>query len=246
MGHVLPLARSLPAALAVVGALACGSDEHHASPDIDAGKGGAGATPVGASGATSSGGTSAAGGAAGSASGGRSAKGRDAGTAGTPGSGADASAGDAAPPVTGAPGCGFATAAFCDTFDGRAAFRGRGGDLDARFWSAGRMAGQLSTMRAMGIGMAVIPSCRPGVSNHVWPDDDTLVCNPSADVASNHLLVAVAAQNYGQNGYRIRQPFDFAGRTGKVVFDATVEPLGPLHGWVSFAVTEDPITMPGY
>jgi hypothetical protein len=92
----------------------------------------------------------------------------------------------------------------------------------------------------------VIPSCRPGVSNHVWPDNDTLVCNPSADVASNHLLVAVAAQNYGQNGYRIRQPFDFAGRTGKVVFDATVEPLGPLHGWVSFAVTEDPITLPGY
>jgi hypothetical protein len=60
------------------------------------------------------------------------------------------------------------------------------------------------------------------------------------------LLVAVAAQNYGQNGYRIRQPFDFAGRTGKIVFDATVAPLSPLHGWISLAVTPDPVSMPGY
>lgn len=170
------------------------------------------------------------------------------GTGGTmaAGGGADASTADASPPKQGAPGCGFAAAAFCDTFDGPSQFRGRGGELSARFWSAGRMEGQLSTTRAIGIGMAVIPPCRSGVSNHVWPDGDTLVCDPSADVESPHLLVAVAAQNYGQNGYRIRQPFDFAGRTGKVAFDAAVDPLGPLFGWVSFAVTEDPMTMPGY
>ena len=99
---------------------------------------------------------------------------------------------------------------------------GRAGELDSAFWGAGRSKGQLSTTRAMGIGMAVIPECRPGVSTHVWPDGDTLICDPTADVASHHLLVAAAAQNYGQNGYRIRQPFDFAGRTGKIVFDATV------------------------
>ena len=150
------------------------------------------------------------------------------------------------PPKTGQPGCGFAAAAFCDTFDGPSAMRGRAGDLDPRYWSAGRMMGQLSTERAIGVGMAVIPDCRSGVSNHVWPDDDTLICDPRPGVPSNHLLVAVAAQNYGQNGYRIRQPFDFAGRTGVVRFDATVDPLSPLHGWVSFAITEDPISMPGY
>jgi hypothetical protein len=60
------------------------------------------------------------------------------------------------------------------------------------------------------------------------------------------LLVATAAQNYGQNGYRIRQPFDFKDRTGKIVFDAAVNRLTPLHGWVSLAITEDPISAPGY
>ena len=104
----------------------------------------------------------------------------------------------------------------------------------------------LSTTRAMGIGMAVIPRCRPGTPTNVWPDGDTLVCDPTPDIASNHLLVGTAAQYYGQNGYRIRQPFDFANRTGKIVFDATVNLLSPLHGWVSLAVTEDPISMPGY
>jgi len=104
----------------------------------------------------------------------------------------------------------------------------------------------LSTTRAMGIGMAVVPRCRPGMPTNVWPDGDTLVCDSTADIASSHLLVGVAAQYYGQNGYRIRQPFDFANRTGKIVFDATVNLLSPLHGWVSLAVTEEPISMPGY
>jgi hypothetical protein len=150
------------------------------------------------------------------------------------------------PPKIGEPGCGFPTAAFCDTFGSPATIRGRGGELDALFWSAGRMFSQVSTTRAMGIGMAVIPECRPDVSNHVWPDGDTLICNPTADVASGHLLVATAAQYYGQNGYRIRQPFDFAGRPGKIVFDASADPLGPLFGWISLAITEDPISLPGY
>jgi len=131
-------------------------------------------------------------------------------------------------------------------FEGPSHRRGRAGELDSLFWSAGRNQGQLSTTRAMGIGMAVVPECRPGWPTHVWPDGDTLICNPTANVASQHLLVGAAAQNYGQNGYRIRQPFDFAGRTGKIVFDATVNMLSGLHGWMSLAITEDPISVPGY
>jgi hypothetical protein len=150
------------------------------------------------------------------------------------------------PPKIGEPGCGLAPAAFCDTFGAPSMIRGRGGELDAVFWSASRMLGQVSTTRAMGIGMATIPDCRPGLPTQVWPDGDSLICNPTFDVKSGHLLVGVAAQNYGQNGYRIRQPFDFSGRTGKIVFDASTDPLSPLHGWVSLAITEDPMSMPGY
>jgi hypothetical protein len=147
-------------------------------------------------------------------------------------------------PELGKPGCGFA--AFCATFDAPASNKGRAGELDTAVWGGARTAGQLSTTRAVPIGMAVIPACRPGMATHVWPDQDTLICDPSADVASHHLLVAAAAQNYGQNSYRIRQPFDFAGRTGKIVFDAALNKLSPLHGWVSLAITEEPMSAPGY
>lgn len=155
---------------------------------------------------------------------------------------------DAAAPLPdlGKPGCGFVAAAFCDTFESPSVQQGRARELNPALWSGSRTEGQLSTTRAMGLGMAVIPACRPGIPTQVWTAQDTLVCNPSNTIASHHLLVATAAQNYGQNSYRIRQPFDFAGRTGKIVFDATVNMLGPLHGWVSLAVTEDPISAPGF
>jgi hypothetical protein len=100
-----------------------------------------------------------------------------------------------------------------------------------------------SNGNAFPVGGAMIPSCRSTLHPPVFPDGDTLICDPSADVGSNHLLVAVAAQNYGLNSYRIRQPFDFAGRTGKIVFDA--EAYSTL-GWISLEVTEDPIADPSY
>src|SRR5262249_46699927 len=42
----------------------------------------------------------------------------------------------------GGPACGLASAAFCDTFDAPAPAGGRAGDLDAHWWSAGRVAPQ--------------------------------------------------------------------------------------------------------
>jgi hypothetical protein len=150
------------------------------------------------------------------------------------------------PPKIGEAGCGFERAAFCDTFGGASKVVGRGGELDSLFWSVGRGKVQLSNVRAIGIGMASIPQCREGLPNQVWPNDDCLVCQPTNDVLSGHFLAAVAAQNYGQNGYRIRQPFDFAGRTGKIVFDGTVSPMDPLRGWISLAITDEPMLMPGY
>jgi hypothetical protein len=57
--------------------------------------------------------------------------------------------------------------------------------------------------------------------------------------------MAAAEQNYGQVAARIRRPFDFAARTGKIVFDATLQPSG-LLGWVALDITEDPIGAPSY
>lgn len=98
----------------------------------------------------------------------------------------------------------------------------------------------------IGIGPATIPACRSGLPAQVLPSQDALICDATPSVQSRHLMMAVAAQNYGQNSYRIRQPFDFAGRTGKIVFDAEAYVLNGLLGWVSVELSEDPINAPSF
>jgi hypothetical protein len=149
----------------------------------------------------------------------------------------------------GGPGCGLPAAAFCETFGAPAAVHGRAGELDARTWSAGRLAPQLPTGNgvAIAIGPGAIPNnCRAGLPSTVLPSQDALICDANSNIMSNHLMVASAAQNYGQNSYRIRQPFDFGGRTGKIVFDAEARVQSPLVGWTSIDVTEDPIDAPSF
>ena len=148
----------------------------------------------------------------------------------------------------GGPGCGLAAAAFCDTFGAPAATQGRAGELNALLWSAGRLDPQLPTANgnAFGIGPATLPTCRANLPAQVFPDQDTLICDPSDSIAAPHLLVAVAAQNYGQNTYRIRQPFDFSGRTGTITFDAEAYMINSLLGWISVEITPDPINVPSY
>jgi hypothetical protein len=168
---------------------------------------------------------------------------------GTGSGGGDAESADAPHGPPGGPGCGLASAAFCDTFDAPApaSSQGRAGELDATKWAAGRLDVQYPTGNgcAWGIGPAPIPTCRPGLPAQVLPDQDTLICNANTDITDSYLLVAVAAQNYGENSYRIRQPFDFTSRTGTIVFDAQAYMVFD-EGWISIDVTEDPINAPGY
>lgn len=159
---------------------------------------------------------------------------------------------DAYEPNPGPPGCGLPAAAFCDPFDAPTAGGGREGELDPKKWSVTRAsqgglgAGFTSIAPyALPIGTATIPACRANLPARVLPDQDILICDPTSTIDSRSLLVAAAEQNYGQVGVRIRRPFDFAGRTGKIVFDATLQPSG-LLGWVAVSVTEDPIGAPSY
>ena len=116
--------------------------------------------------------------------------------------------------------CGFdPPAAFCETFELGPMAGGRAGELDPARWSAVRSAG-IDTAFGGGIGKAELPQCRPGLTGAlVLPDGDTVICDPTATIPTRHLLTATAAQNYGLNTYRIRQPFDFAGRTGTIKLD---------------------------
>lgn len=147
--------------------------------------------------------------------------------------------------LMGPPNCGLPSAAFCDGFDAPSKVRGRAGDLDPTRWSLSRLMpqGPMDNGAAFPVGAAVLPKCRDGSPTLAWPPNDTVVCDPQPNVKNPHLLVGVASQNYGINSYRIRQPFDFAGRTGKIVFDA--QGYATL-GWISLALTDEPIGVPSY
>ena len=158
------------------------------------------------------------------------------------------------PGLPGPPGCGLDAAAFCDPLDAPSGRRGyeREGELDPTKWSVWRteqagLGGVFTTLGsyAIPIGTATLPNCRAGLPPKVLPDQDVLVCDTIGTLQSNTLLIAVAEQNYGQAAARIRQPFDFAARVGKVVFDATLNPAG-LLGWVALDITEDPVGAPSY
>lgn len=153
--------------------------------------------------------------------------------------------------------CGLSPAAFCETFEsGPAAMndRGRGNELSRTRFSSTRFHPSLSTgdgvtfwvwEAELGFMTGELPGCRPDVPAFLMPTQDTLVCDPSGAIGSRFLLTAVASQNYGVNTYRIRQPFDFANRTGRIVFDVD---LGNhfLLGYTSVVVSDEPAAAPGW
>jgi hypothetical protein len=150
--------------------------------------------------------------------------------------------------ATGGAACGLAGAAYCETFDYPVTPGARAGDLDEVRISAARLAplNMSDGDQINWIGPATISTCRDGVGPTVWPSEDTLVCQPNTQIGSGHLLTAVAAQNYGLNSFRIRQPFDFADRTGTIVFDVDLSMPNGLFGWASIELTDEPIPAPSF
>jgi hypothetical protein len=144
--------------------------------------------------------------------------------------------------------CGFDAPAFCDTFESGPKAGGRSGELDPAFWSVvrGEPYSPASFDDAIKIPPALIGPCRAGLSStRVLPDSDVLVCDPTATIPTRHVLATAGAQNYGLATYRIRQPFDIAGRTGTIKLDMDLTNNG-LGGWPALIVAEDPSPTPSF
>lgn len=156
-----------------------------------------------------------------------------------------------------AAGCGLDQPAFCETFESGPALladRGRGGELSRTRFSTTRYAPSLSTgdgvtFWAWEAEFGFMPDepdvCRSDVVGFLLPARDTLICDPAPNIGSRYLLTAVGSQNYGSNAYRIRQPFDFSGRTGTLMFDTDLA-SNFLLGYLSVAITEDPSPTPAW
>ncbi|HTQ02457.1 MAG TPA: hypothetical protein VMI54_01330 [Polyangiaceae bacterium] len=144
--------------------------------------------------------------------------------------------------------CGLDAPAFCETFEDGPRDGGRSGELDpARFSVARGMPYNPSDLGgAFGIGPAIIGACRANLADtRVLPDGDVLVCDPVPSIPTRHALATTAAQNYGLSTYRIRQPFDFADRTGTIALDVDLTNQG-LGGWPALIVAEDPSPAPSF
>lgn len=153
------------------------------------------------------------------------------------------------PPYEPKPGsCGFDQPAFCETFEtGPAAESGRSGELDPLRWSGVRGGPWNPPNRADGyaVGPAIAPACRADLPRYLLPDRDAVVCDPTPQVPTRHLLITAASQNYGLTSYRIRQPFDFRGRTGTLKLDVNLTNQG-LGGWPAVAIATEPAAAPSF
>jgi hypothetical protein len=139
--------------------------------------------------------------------------------------------------------CALSQIAFCDTFQ-TIVGGGREGDLDPAKWSFTRVSQQENPYQGQVDNYA--PSraefCKD--MKTVQPDSDSYICGEQFG-ESNHWMESMDDNGqYVMNSARIRQPFDFANRTGNIVFDVDAKTEGPHSFWNEVWVTDQPIQGP--
>jgi hypothetical protein len=144
--------------------------------------------------------------------------------------------------------CNTEGAAFCDGFDTPHP-GGRGGDLDESVWSFARF-GYIPTQYFV----RVLASTREGTPRpatfcgeifaNIAPGEDVRACPGIGVDGSSSLQLNELVDDAGglaMNAMRIRRPFDFADRTGKIVCDVDAKAGG---WWIEVWITEDPAPIP--
>jgi len=151
--------------------------------------------------------------------------------------------------------CGLAAPAFCEQFETPSP-GGRGGDLDETRFSFARWGHQVQysweriPAHTYTDGHLFPASFCGAPFSGLLPDADVRACAGTGvdGSVSQQLNEAFDDQGaFGLNSMRIRQPFDFAGRTGVVSWDVDgkINPLNLGHGWwFEVWITEDPSPLP--
>ncbi|HEY6555998.1 MAG TPA: hypothetical protein VI072_01950 [Polyangiaceae bacterium] len=225
--------RKLGSALIAMGFIACGSNNKSSSPNHPGG----GAPGAGGGGAV--GGSGASGGSSGKGGGGV------AGTGGKLGAG-----GSRFVPES----CGLPQPAFCEDFENPHP-GGRGGDINEAEWSFARHAhmrtGFLKRAPATSAGSwANTPTFCNAPFSGIFPPGDVRICDGTDGggfISKQLNEVFHDYEDFAINSMRIRQPFDFAGGKGTIVFDvdAKINDGFAGHGWWNeFWITEDPAPVP--
>ena len=151
--------------------------------------------------------------------------------------------------------CGLTQAAFCDTLSQPTVNPAgdREGDLNAQVWGVSRElafdnVGQGQYSAAVR-SLQVTGSCPPHL---VTIETDIVVCNGLLnDVVNDNPDITPANENQENGNGTVtslamypKQPFDFAGRTGKVVFDVSDDSGGMHTAWPEFWLSNIPVPDP--
>jgi hypothetical protein len=137
-------------------------------------------------------------------------------------------------------GCQLDQIAFCDTFDAPSPNGAgtRSGDLDGVVWGVSRATSDDNPSQGAiyNWNASHLKGCGP--AQQVVPPHDVQICSGQLfDSVSDEGAVAVLAMYP-------RQPFDFAGRTGKVVFDVSNDTEGSHMAWPEIVITDQPVPAP--
>ena len=139
--------------------------------------------------------------------------------------------------------------AFCETFDSAAGTGNRAGQLNGTLWGASRQGG-FNNFGQSQYDAAVSPVQLTGTcpTQTVTVESDIAICNGEANetVDDNPDITPSNEGTQDDNGTVTslamypKQPFDFAGRTGDIVFDVS-DNSGGMHDawpelWVSSAL----------
>lgn len=134
--------------------------------------------------------------------------------------------------------CGLAQPAFCDTFDAPAGTGNRSGDLNGTVWGVSRALGAINFGQGQYDSAAPVMMDRCGQQVLVQPPHDVAICDGR--------LVEAQYDQHGVTALAMypKQPFDFAGRTGTVVFDVSDDSHGNHRAWPEFWMTDRPVPAP--
>lgn len=128
--------------------------------------------------------------------------------------------------------CGLQNAAFCATFDQPTTGpKTQTGDLDPLLWGVSRS----RDINPAGILNGAVNSTNPCSSTSVPAPADVRICNGQLVESQNDGGSVTDTDSYP------KQPFDFTGRTGKVVFDVSSDSDGTHAAWPEFLITDEPV-----
>lgn len=136
--------------------------------------------------------------------------------------------------------CGLPNAAFCDTFDAPSPNGAgtRSGDLDGVVWGVSRATSNDNPSQGQLFNWPASHLNRCGTTVVVATPRDVQICNGVlVESLRDNGAVALLAMYP-------RQPFDIAGRTGKVVFDVGNDTQGSHMAWPEFVYTDQPVPAP--